>query len=67
MEREFHLRLIRYADHSGVLKQKKGDDLFIISNKDYEDLDTIDVCLERLDISQLKEASFLIGVSYDCE
>lgn len=67
IEREFHIRLIRYADHSGVLKQKKGDDLFIISNKDYEDLDTIDVCLERLDISQLKEASFLIGVSHDCE
>jgi len=67
MEREFHIRLISYADHSGVLKQKKGDDLFIISNKDYEDLDTIDVCLERLDISQLKEASFLIGVSHDCE
>ena len=67
MEREFHIRLIRHADHSGVLKQKKGDDLFIISNKDYEDLDTTDVCLEHLDISQLKEASFLIGVSHECE
>ncbi len=67
MEREFHIRLIRYVDHSGVLTRKKGDDLFIISNKDYEELDTIDVCLEHLDISQLKEASFLIGVGHDYE
>jgi len=67
MEREFHVRLIRYDAHHGVLNRKKGDDLFIISNQEYEDLDTLDVCVERLDVSQLKEASFIIGVSHDCE
>jgi hypothetical protein len=67
MEREFHIRLIRYDVHPGVLNRKKGDDLFIISNQDYEDLDTLDVCMERLDVSQLKEASFIMGVSHDYE
>jgi hypothetical protein len=67
MEREFHVRLIRYANYFAVVNRKKGDDLFIISNKDYENLDILDICVERLNVSQLKEASFLIGVSHDCE
>lgn len=67
IEREFHLRLIRYASHPEILNRKKGDDIFIISNQNYEELDTLDVCVERLDVSQLKEASYLIGVCHDCE
>jgi len=67
IEREFHIRLIRYASCPGILSRKKGDDLFIISHQNHEDLDILDVCVEYLDVTKLEEVSYLIGVCHDCE
>ena len=67
IEREFHIRLVRYASCPGIISRKKGDDLFIISHQSYEGLDVIDVCVECLDVTKLEEMSYLIGVCHDCE
>jgi len=67
IEREFHIRLIKYDADSEILSRKKGDDLFIISHQDYKGLDVLDVCVECLDVNKLEEVSYLIGVCHDCE
>jgi hypothetical protein len=67
IEREFNIRLLRYGSPLGILERHKGDDLFIIGNEDYGDINTQDLCVERLAVTNLKEACYLIGVSHECE
>lgn len=66
IEREFHVRLVRCGSQPGIMNGHKGDDLFIIGGREYTDLDTQDVSVERLAVSCLKEARYVIGVSHDC-
>jgi len=63
MEREFSLRLLRWEDHGTVLNNRKCDDLFIIGEPDCASLDTVDVNIEHLAASSLKEVKYVMGVS----
>ena len=67
IEREFNVRLARYGSRPRLLNAHKGDDLFIIGNGEYTDIDIQDVCVERLAVTTLKEARYLIGVSHECD
>lgn len=58
---EFKLRVCTYNDSViKALNSKKGDDLFIISRKKYEELDTRDVNVERLEINSIDELRYLL-------
>jgi hypothetical protein len=61
--REFWIRLIRYETDPNVLNTPKCDDFFILSTKDYPQLDLKDVNEERLSTETLQQAKFLLGVS----
>ncbi len=67
IKREFHMRLVRYGSQPEILNRRKSDDLFIIGDRMFPNLDTQDVCVEQLAVSSLKEARYLIGVSNDYE
>jgi hypothetical protein len=61
--REFWLRLLRWEDHSALLNERKCDDLFILGEPDVSTLITVDVEVEQLTTTSLKELKFLMGVS----
>ena len=67
IEREFHVRLAHFPTRTDIIKSRKGDDLFIIGELDHNVLDMQDVCVERLAVSNLKEAKYLLGVTNDYE
>ncbi len=58
---EFKLRVCTLNDDTmKALNSNKGDDLFIISRKMYEGLDTRDVNVERLEINSFDELKYLL-------
>lgn len=63
VNREFSLRLLRWEDHGTVLNNRKCNDLFIIGEADCNSLDTVDVNVERLAATFLKEVKYVMGVS----
>lgn len=65
IEREFRIRLLRFASHDVVslMKEHKSDDLFIVGNGKYDELEIQDVNMERLAARNLQEIKYLIGVS----
>jgi len=63
IEREFAIRLLSWANHSGVLNIRKCDDLFIIGESNDDSLDTLDVNVERLSGVTMKEIGFIMGLS----
>jgi hypothetical protein len=63
IEREFLLRLLRWEDHGIILNNRKCDDLFIIGQSDYAALDTVDVNVEYLAATSLKEIKYVMGIS----
>lgn len=67
IQREFSLRITSWTDHGVILNNKKGDDVFIFGNSQFDTLDTTDVNLEFFSAATLKEIKYMMGVSYDCE
>jgi hypothetical protein len=63
VKREFSLRLLRWEDHSASLNNRKCDDLFIIGKPDCDSLNTVDVNVEHLAATSLKEVKYVMGVS----
>ena len=63
IQREFSLRLLRWEDHANVLNHRKCDDLFIIGKRECDTLDMVDVNVEHLAATSLKEVKYVIGVS----
>ena len=63
LQREFDLRLLRWADNGQALAHQKGDDLFIVGINCYAALHTKDVCVELLESSTVKETAFISGVN----
>lgn len=63
IKREFSLRLLRWEDHGTVLNNRKCDDLFFIGEPDCDSLNTVDVNVERLAATSLKEVKYVMGVS----
>lgn len=63
IERDFSLRLLRWEDHGKVLNNRKSDDLFIVGEPNCDSLNPIDVNIEYLAATSLKEIKYLMGVS----
>ena len=63
IQREFALRLLRWEDHKDLLNKRKCDDLFIIGEHEYGTMDTVDVNVEYLEATTLKEVKYVMGVS----
>jgi len=65
VEREFRMRLLRFDsnDVCSLLQENKCDDLFIIGNGKYDELDIQDVNMERLAATSFQEIKYLLGVS----
>jgi hypothetical protein len=61
--REFSLRLVRWEDHSPVLAMRKCDDFFLIGKAQTDAFNMVDVNVERLESTSLKEIKYLMGVS----
>jgi len=62
-KREFSLRIVSMEDHGTALNGRKCDDLFIIGEAAFDQLDTVDVNVERLAGATLKEIKYVLGVS----
>jgi hypothetical protein len=63
VQREFSLRLLRWEDHGPLLNNRKCDDLFIIGGPSCDSLNTVDVNVEHLAATSLKEVKYVMGVS----
>jgi len=63
VKREFSIRLLRWEDHGVVLNNRKCDDLFLIGEPDCGSLNTVDVNVEHLGATSLKEVKYVMGVS----
>lgn len=63
VQREFSLRLLRWEDHGTALNNRKCDDLFIIGEPGCDSLNTVDVNVEHLAATSLKEVKYVMGVS----
>jgi hypothetical protein len=63
VKREFSLRMLRWEDHGTVLNNRKCDDLFIIGERGCDSLNTVDVNVEHLAATSLKEVKYVMGVS----
>lgn len=62
IQREFSLRLLRWEDHGEILDDHKCDDLFIIGEPQCSFLNTLDVNVEQLAATSLREVGYLMGV-----
>jgi hypothetical protein len=62
-EREFLVRLLQFDPENVVLNERKCDDLFIVSQKDYTGIDSQDVNIEVLAVTSLQGLRFVLGVS----
>jgi len=63
IHREFVLRLLCWEDNGEVMNSRKCDDLFIIGNPSCEEIDLIDVNVEKLDGVTFQEIKYIMGVS----
>lgn len=63
IKREFSLRMLRWEDHGVVLNNQKCDDLFIIGESEFDSLNNVDVNVEHLAVTSLKEIKYVMGVS----
>ena len=66
--REFQLRICNFnTDSTKAINSKKSDDLFIIGKDDFEEIDTQDLNLEFLEVSNLKELQYLLMLTDNFE
>jgi len=63
IEREFRVRVLRYDSNCDILNERKGDDLFIIGDGKYDNLNVQDVNVEHLAGTNFKELKYILGVS----
>ncbi|MFH1527959.1 MAG: hypothetical protein ABIG69_15110 [Bacteroidota bacterium] len=63
IEREFKIRILRYVSNYDILTDHKSDDLFIIGEGKYDNLNVQDVNVECLAVTNFKEVKYLLGVS----
>lgn len=63
VQREFSLRITDWEEHGTVLNNKKCDDLFIFGELDMVKLEMVDMNVERLESTTIKEIKFLMGMS----
>jgi len=60
---EFSLRLIRFENDKTILNEQVCDDLFIVGNKNYEEINSTDVNIERFGVTKFQELKFMLGMS----
>lgn len=66
--REFQLRICDYNIESvKAINSKKSDDLFIIGKEAFKEIDTQDINIEFLEVSNLKELQYLLMLTDDFE
>lgn len=63
VQREFTLRVTNWEDHGTVLNNRKCDDLFILGEADCSSLETMDVNVEHLSGTTIKEIKYIMGAS----
>lgn len=63
VKREFSLRILRWDDQGKILETRKCDDLFIIGEPCCDSLTTVDVNVEHLAATSLREVKYVMGVS----
>jgi hypothetical protein len=61
-EREFDIRLIRYGNDKAldIINNNKCDDIFVVSNCEYQEIETQDVSCELLQLNSLLELEYLL-------
>jgi hypothetical protein len=62
-KREFGVRMLRWEDHGPILNSRKCDDLFLIGEPPCDALNKVDINVEHLAATTLKEVKYLVGVS----
>lgn len=66
--KEFQLRICNYnKDTSKAINSKKSDDLFIIGKDDFKKIDTQDINIEFLEVSNLNELQYLLKLTDNLE
>ncbi|WP_299255897.1 hypothetical protein [uncultured Aquimarina sp.] len=66
--REFQLRICNYnIDSAKAINSKKSDDLFIIGKEDFKEIDTQDINIEFLEVSNLNELQYLLMLTDNFE
>jgi hypothetical protein len=66
--REYQLRICNYnIDSAKAINSKKSDDLFIIGKEDFKEIDTQDINVEFLEVSNLKELQYLLMLTDNFE
>ena len=66
--KEFQLRICNYnKDTTKAINSKKSDDLFIIGKDDFETIDTQDINIEFLEVSNLNELKYLLKLTDNLE
>lgn len=63
IEREFHIRLLKWNPDDPVMNRRKGHDLFILGEGDDSLIDTKDINVEMLAANSLREIKYMIGLS----
>lgn len=63
VQREFALRITSWDDHGNVLNNRKCDDFFILGEPNCDSLEIVDVNVERLAGTTIKEIKYVMGVS----
>ncbi len=63
IQREFSIRLMLYNSQKNILNNIHCDDLFIISSKNFPELDTKDISIEQIAVNKLLELKFIMGLS----
>lgn len=61
--REFLLRILNWERNGTILNKRKGDDIFVISDNVFPNLDTEDVVVENLGTDSFEELKFMMGLS----
>jgi hypothetical protein len=55
--------MLRWEDHGAVLNNRKCDDLFMLGEPGCDSINTVDVNVEHLASTSLKEVKYVMGVS----
>lgn len=67
VKKEFNLRILHWESNGQILDLQQVDDLFILGKDSYSLLISGDVCVEVLEVSSLKEISFITGIDQTYE
>tara|TARA_R110002167_G_scaffold113526_5_gene286622 strand:+ start:14660 stop:14947 length:288 start_codon:yes stop_codon:yes gene_type:complete len=66
--REFQLRICIFNEETAkAINSKKSDDLFIVGKDDFGKIDTQDINIEFLEVSNLNELQYLLILTENLE